>query len=65
MSDMGHNAKSSSSHRGVRGWRSGWGSSIWQVQASDGEGKRLVVGRLDRVDTQEVFTDAADLTRNR
>ena len=64
MSDVGHNAKSSSGHRGVNIWRGGWRRSIWQVQASDGEGKRLVVDRFDWVYTQEVFTDAADLTRN-
>ena len=31
MSDMGHDAKSSSSHRSVDGWRIGWSRSIWQV----------------------------------
>lgn len=62
---MSHNTKSSSSHFGVSVWRGGRRCSIWQVQTSDGKGKRLVVDRLDWVDTQEVFTNAADLTRNR
>lgn len=65
MSDVGHNAKSSSSHCGVSVWRDGWRCCIWQVQTSDCEGKRLVVDRLDWEDTQEVFTNAANLTRNR
>ena len=51
MNDMGHSAKSSSSYHGIRRWRSGWSRSIGQVQASDGEGKRLLVNRLDWVDT--------------
>ena len=62
MSDVSHNAKSSSSLRGVSIWMSGWSRSIRQVQASDGEGKRFFIDRLNRVDTQEIFTDAADLT---
>lgn len=64
MSDMGHSAKSSGSHCRVRIWRDGGRCSIWQVQTSDGEGKRLVVDWLDRVNTQQVLTNAADLTRN-
>ena len=65
MRDVGHYAKSSSCHFRVDVWGGGWRCSIWQVQASDSEEKRLVVDRLDRIDTQEVFTYAASLTRNR
>lgn len=65
MSDVGYNAKSSRGHCGVSIWRGGWRCSIWQMQTSDGEGKRLVVDGLDGVDTQDFFTYAADLTRNR
>ena len=65
MSDVGHNTKSSSSHCGVSVWRYRWRCSIWQVQTSDGEEKRLVVDRLNRINTQEVFANAANLTRNR
>lgn len=64
MSDVGHSTKSSSGYCGVSVWRGGWRCCIWQVQISDGEGKRLVVDRLDWVNTGQVFTNAADLTRN-
>ena len=64
VSHVGYNSESSSSHCGVSVWRIGWSRSIWQVQASDGEGERLVVDGLDWVNMQEVFTDATDLTPN-
>lgn len=62
--DVSHNAKSSSSHCGVSVWISRWRCSIRQVQTSNSEGKRLIVVGFDWVDTQEVFTNATNLTRN-
>lgn len=64
VSDVGHSAKSSGSHCRVSIWRDGGRCSIWQVQTSDSERKRLVVDRLDRVNMQQIFTYAANLTRN-